>query len=126
MDTSVLRSFASWAVAGFLLAGSLISIASVGLYALPVALVVLVIVARAFRLGVGSFGFFAGGGFALLVVAVITALEPGGHCSGPITIAPGQQQTSVTCGGTSATPWIVAGAIAVAIGLVGVLVAQRR
>lgn len=121
----VWASFAGWAVVGFLAAAGLLSVASVGVYILPVALVALVIVARAFSFGRGSFGVVAGVGAALLIVAVRSNMDGGAACTAS-TLGPGQL-TSLTCGrGLSATPWAIAGAVALLISAAGMLVMSGR
>lgn len=118
-------SFASWAVAGSLIAWALLSMASIGIYILPGALIVLVLVASTYSVNAGSFGFVAGIGAAFLVVASRSMGEAAGSCDGPVVLGPAQN-TSVSCGGISATPWLIAAAVALAVALAGFLVAQRR
>ncbi|MEO6712577.1 MAG: hypothetical protein ABIM89_04005 [Mycobacteriales bacterium] len=127
MTNNRLRAgFAGWAVVGFLVAAALLSIASIGVYILPVALVALVVVARVLSFGRGTFGAMAGVGAALLVVAVRSSSEGGAPCTVPSTLAPGQL-TSVTCGGgVNATPWYVVGAVALVLAAAGVWLTRGR
>jgi hypothetical protein len=119
------RGFVAWSAAGFLAAGALISAASVGLFILPVAVIVLVLVARTWGFGPATFGFLGGVGAALLGVALLTAVESSSACSGVVQLGPGQTE-SVTCGPElSPAPWIVAGLVCWGVALAGVFVTSK-
>lgn len=121
----LVRGFMAWGIAGLLLAGALLSAASVGLYVLPVALIVLVLAARSFGFGPQSFGAITGAGLPLIAVGVLSALEPGTKCSGPISLPPGQT-AEITCGQVISSPWFVAGAIAVTLGIGAAMLRTRH
>jgi hypothetical protein len=96
--------FGAWALEGGLLAFSALSAASVGLFVMPVALLVLVLLARAGAAGPQILGALTGAGAPTLVVAWLE--------EGP--------------GGLDARPWLAAGLVLVAAGLGGYLAARRR
>ena len=113
------RGFSAWSAAGFLVAGALLSAASIGLFLMPVAVVVMVLVARTCGFGPVTFGLLGGVGAALLGVALLTAGETSSACSGISQLGPGQTG-SVTCGPRlSPARWVVAGAVCWGVAVAG-------
>jgi hypothetical protein len=118
--------FASWALAGFLAVGALLL--SIGLCALPFAVVATFFAVRTFSIGVGTIGSVAGVGLALVLIGIVNiGNQP---CpSVPFSFAPGQLG-SLECGGPSPTPWLVAGVasilIAVAVTAIYGRISARR
>jgi hypothetical protein len=115
------RGFAAWAVAGGLLALSLVSFA--GLFLLPVALVACWLAGRITRSGVELLGALPGAGLVCLGIAFgardYSPCPPGGS----LRIPPGE--TSVSCGGFDPLPWLVAGLALMVAGALACGVGRR-
>ena len=120
------QAFAEWALAGALLVFAAIGAASIGMFVFPFAVLALVLAARRNRAwpeapagsptGVGS--------ICLFVAYVSRAYSP---CPEGITrfqVAPGESG-SFSCGGLKPMPWLIAGLLLTAAGLVGFLVRRR-
>jgi hypothetical protein len=101
------QGFVYWAVAGFLAAGALLSLMSIGLLLLPLAALALFLTVRRFPIGVDAIGLIAGFG---LVAMGIGLLNLGNHpCpSRPFLFAPGQVG-AMECGGAQPIPWLLGG-----------------
>jgi hypothetical protein len=101
--------FAAWAGAGALLAFSLASAASVGLFIIPFALLSLWAIVRASPPRRTAFGLVSGAGFVcLLIWALNRGYRPCPE-SGELTVPAGA--TSEGCGGFDALPFLVAGIV---------------
>jgi hypothetical protein len=98
------RRFWFWALAGALVTFSLVAAASIGLFVLPVAALVTALVARATGLAAEALGVLVGAGAIFLLIAWLQR-------------APG---------GFDWRPWLVAGAVLAALGIVGYGVVVRR
>jgi hypothetical protein len=98
------RRFWYWAVAGWLVTFSFVGAASIGLFVLPVAALVTVLVARATRTRAEPLGAFVGAGAVCFVIAWIQR-EPGGFDS---------------------RRWLGAGLVLTAAGLAGHALLARR
>jgi hypothetical protein len=96
--------FGVWALEGALLAFSLLGAASIGLFVMPVAVLVLVVLARARAAGPQMLGALSGAGVPALVVA--------GLQQGP--------------GDLDARPWLIVGLILVAAGVAGYVAVRPR
>ncbi len=109
-----LAGYAAWAISGALLTVAFLALASVGLFLLPFAIAAAVYSARRFR-GPPVVGLVAGAGLALVGIGIVNL---GNHpCPRhPVSIPTGQL-TSTSCGGPSAWPWLMAGAIVFVVGL---------
>jgi hypothetical protein len=101
--------FAAWAGAGALLAFSLVSAASVGLFVLPVALVSVWAIARGSPLPRSAFGLVSGAGLVCLLIWALNRDYRPCPESGVLTVPPGA--TSVECGGFDALPFLLAGIV---------------
>ena len=108
-------SFAAWAIAGGLSTVAILTGFSIGIFVAPVALLVVWLAVRRASRGAELLGLAAGVGAILLLVAFLNRdYTP---CpDGPVTLAPGQ--TEFECGGFDPLPWLVAGAVVVAVSLV--------
>lgn len=106
--------YTAWAISGLLLTIAVLALPSIGLFLLPVAVAAAVYSARRFP-GAPVVGLMTGGGLALVAIGIVNL---GNHpCSRrPVSIPPGQL-VSTSCGGPSARPWLLAGAIALVVGL---------
>jgi uncharacterized membrane protein len=93
-----------WAVAGALVAFSLIAAASIGLFILPVAGLVTLLAVRRTRSRAEMLGGFVGAGAVCGLIAMLQR--------GP--------------GSLDARPWIIAAVVLAAVGLVGYAVLERR
>lgn len=111
---SPVAGYAAWATSGLLLAIAFLALASIGLFLLPLAVAAAVYSARRFR-SVQAVGSIAGVGLALVGIGLANlGSQP---CPRhPASIPPGQL-VSTSCGGASARPWLVAGAIVLVAGL---------
>jgi hypothetical protein len=98
------RRFWYWALAGWLVTFSLVAAASIGLFVLPVAALVTVLVARSTRSRAEALGALVGAGGVCFVIAWIQR--------GPE--------------GFDARSWLAAGIALTAVGLAGYSVATRR
>jgi len=115
------RGFAAWVVAGGLLTFSLLSM--LGLFLLPVALVVCWLAGRSTRSALELLGAVAGAGLVCLGIAFgardYNPCPPGGS----LRVPPGE--TSVSCGGFDPLPWLVAGLALVIAGALAYGIAHR-
>ncbi len=119
--------FGVWAIAGALLAFSVLAASSLGLLILPVAVAVVVVL---FRRGPGVspeiLGSLAGAGGVSLVIAWLN--HDSRPCAGSGTLGPSPigAVESVGCGGFAPEPWFVAGLALVAAAWIGYGAARRR
>jgi hypothetical protein len=109
------QGFVYWAAAGFLGAGALLSLMSIGLLLLPFAALALFLTARRFPIGAETFGLV--GGFGLVAIG-IGLLNLGNHpCpSRPFLFAPGQVG-AMECGGPNPIPWLLGGLVGLLLAL---------
>lgn len=96
--------FGAWGLEGGLVSFSVMSAASIGLFVLPIALLGLVLLARAGAAGPQMFGALTGAALPILVVA--------GLHQGP--------------GDLDARPWLMVGLVLVVAGFGGYIAARRR
>jgi hypothetical protein len=115
--------FGAWAMTGTALTFSFLAGFSIGLFLLPLALVLLAFVVRASPQLPEAVGFVAGIGVTLLAVAFINRDYEPCPANGVLRLAPGQQ--SVSCGGFDPHPWLYAGLAVTAIGTLTYLAAAR-
>jgi hypothetical protein len=116
--------FLSWALAGFLGVGGLLSIMSIGLVLLPLAAVAVFFAARRYSIGVGTVGSVAGAGLAFVGIAIVN-LGSKPCPPGPYVLRPGQL-VAVGCGGPSPTPWLLAGLAWIVVAVVVTFWLERR
>lgn len=117
------RWFAAWFCAGGLLFFAFLSGFSIGLFLLPLAVVGCILVARATGLGPPILGVVSGTGFVCLGIALANRSYDPCPPSGQVTIQPGE--TSTTCGGLDPLPWLSAGVVLLAAGVVAHALADR-
>jgi hypothetical protein len=108
-------SFLIWAATGMAVAFSVIAAASVGLFVMPFALVLVIWAARQSRHPAEAVGLVVGCGLVLIVIGLVHRDDVPCGSSGHLSARAGEQ---VSCGGFDATPWLATGAAAVAFGLV--------
>ena len=114
--------FGAWLAVGAAFALSVLGAPSIGLFVLPVALVLLVIVVRRSPHLPEAIGLVSGIGVMLLLVAFRNRdYEP--CTNGFQRLAPGQQ--SVSCGGWNPHPWLYLGLAVTAAGVLAYLAASR-
>jgi hypothetical protein len=116
--------FVSWAVAGFLGVGGLLSIMSIGLLLLPLGAVAVFLAARRFSIGVETIGSIAGAGLAFVGVAIAN-LGSKPCPPDPFVLRPGQLG-AVECGGPSPTLWLLAGLACILVAVVVTVWLERR
>ena len=114
--------FAAWVLAGALAAFSLLGAASIGLFIAPLTAVAVWLAARFGRVWPEILGTISGAGTASLLIAFLNWGET--PCTERLLVGSGQ--TEVSCGGLAPTPWLVAGLVLVAMGVVGYALARRR
>jgi len=102
-------AFLAWTVAGGLLALSALSILSIGVFVLPLAVVALVLVGRRASRWPEGMRVLAGTGVLCFVVAFLSRDYSPCPESGVLTIPAGA--TSVECGGRDPLPWLVVGSV---------------
>jgi hypothetical protein len=114
--------FAAWVLAGALAVFSLLGAASIGLFIAPLAVVAIWLALRFGRVGPEMLGMVSGAGAVCLLIAFLnrgtTPCTEQGH-----TLSTGE--TEVACGGLEPTPWLVAGLVLVAAGIVAYALAGR-
>ena len=116
------KGFLAWALAGGLLVFTFLSGFSIGLFVLPLAGVVLWLVARRATGWPETLGLGAGLGAVCLLVAFLS--RDYNPCpEGPVTLAPGE--TSFECGGLDPIPWLVAGLTFVLVSVLTYAFARR-
>jgi hypothetical protein len=115
--------FAAWVGAGALVAFTLVSAASIGLFVLPFALLALWLVSRHARPRATAFGLFAGAGLVCLLIWALNAGSSPCPESGSGTAPPGGVEEA--CGGLDALPFLVAG-IALTLAGPALFAAARR
>jgi hypothetical protein len=101
--------FAAWAGAGFLLAFSLVSAASIGLLIVPFALLALWAILRASPPRWTAFGLVSGAGSVGVLIWVLNRDSRPCPESGELTVPAGG--TSIECGGFDALPFLAAGLV---------------
>ncbi|MGH9227041.1 MAG: hypothetical protein ACRD2W_25425 [Acidimicrobiales bacterium] len=118
--------FAAWAGAGALCGFAGVSLASVGLLILPLAVVALIAAGRRARPWPEVAGFLPGlGTGAGLFVGLVNLGSSPCPSSGSASVGPGAATSSYSCGGLDPVPWLVGGAILVVLGF-AVYLAQQR
>lgn len=108
--------FGAWVLTGAALTFSFLTGLSIGIFVLPFAIGLLVLVVRRSPQLPEAAGLVSGIGVILLVVAFLhRAYEPC-PASGVLRLQPGQ--TSVSCGGLDPQPWLAGGLAVFAAGCV--------
>lgn len=116
------KGFLAWAAAGGLLVFAVVSGLSIGLFVLPLAVVILVLVVRRVRGWPEILGAGAGCGAICLLIAFLN--RDYNPCpEGPITLGPGESEFE--CGGFDPLPWLVAGLALVALSTLTYAFARR-
>jgi hypothetical protein len=118
-----LSGFAVWLLVGFLTTGAVLTLGSIGLVLLPLAVIAVFVAVRRFSFGTSTIGAVAGLGLAFVCIGIVN-LGTQSCPSGPFVLGPGQLG-SLECGGANPTPWLVAGA-ALVLAAVGVDVVLER
>ena len=101
------EGFIYWAVTGFLGAGAILSLMTIGALLVPFAVLAAFLTARRYSIGLETIGLIAGVGLAAVGIGLLSL---GNHpCpSGPIVFAPGQVGAA-ECGGANPIPWLLGG-----------------
>lgn len=111
-----LGGFLSWVVTGFLGAGALVTLESIGLLLLPFAALAAFLTTRRFSFSSNSIGLIAG--FGLDAIAIGLRNLGSRPCpTRPFLLAPGQLG-AIECGGADPTPWPLTGLACVAFSVV--------
>ena len=111
--------FTAWLLVGAGYALSLIGVASIGLFALPLPVLATVLLVRRQPAARGLSGLISGLGVPLLYVAYLNRAGPGTICT---TVTGGQECNDEW----SPWPWLAVGVILLALGVAGFVGRQRR
>ena len=115
--------FAAWVLAGALATFSLLGAASIGLFIAPLAAIAIWLALRLGRAGPEMLGMVSGAGAVCLLIAFLNRGTTPCAEHGRLVSS---GETEVSCGGLAPTPWLVAGLVLVAAGVVGYALARRR
>jgi membrane-bound ClpP family serine protease len=107
--------YALWAIAGALCVLALLSLLSIGIFVLPVALVAVYVAASRAKGPGGAFGVLCGAGLVVAGIG-IAHLSANDQCS----------EFSCHHEDFSAAPWIVVGAILIVVGVGAFMLTRRR
>ena len=116
--------FAVWLVAGFLATGALLTLLSIGLLLVPLAVVAVYLAVHRFSVGIPTLGAVAGVGFALVGIGIAN-LGSQACTGGSFELGPGQLG-SISCGGPSPIPFLVVGAGSVVLAIAVAVVIERQ
>jgi hypothetical protein len=121
------RWFWAWAVVGSTLTFSLFTALSVGVFVLPLALVLLWLVLRASPRWPESIGLAEGVGFVLLLVAYLNRDHQPCSTNGGLQLpADAPVGASISCGGLDPHPWLYTGLVLAALAAVGYAAVRRH
>jgi hypothetical protein len=115
--------FGAWLAVGAAFTLCFLGALSVGLFVLPFALLLLVLVVRRSPRLPEATGFVSGIGVVLLLVAFRNRDYSACPADGVLRLEPGQQ--SVSCGGWDPHPWLYVGIAVTAAGALAYLAASR-
>ena len=121
-----MAGFVVWLVAGFLTTGAVLTLLSIGLLLVPLAVIAVFFAVNRFSVGIASLGGVAGVGFALIGIGIANLGSR--DCTGvSFHFGPGQFG-SISCGGPSPLPFLLvgAGSVLFAVAVAVVLERQRR
>ncbi len=119
-----MAGFAVWLVAGFLATGAVLTLLSVGLLLVPLAVIAVFFAVNRFSVGIASLGAVAGVGFALTGIGIAN-LGSRACTGGSFELGPGQLG-SISCGGPSPLPFLLVGAGSVLFAVVVAVVVERQ
>ncbi len=115
--------FAAWVLAGALVVLSLLGAASIGLFIAPLAAIAIWLAVRLGGAGPEMLGMISGAGTVCLLIAFLNrGMTPCAEQGRLLSSG----QTEVSCGGLAPTPWLVAGLVLIAAGVVAYVLARRR
>ena len=116
--------FAAWLVAGFLASGAVLTLLSIGLLLVPLAVIAVFFAVNRFSVGIASLGAVAGVGFALVGIGIAN-LGSRACTGGSFELGPGQLG-SISCGGPSPLPFLLVGAGSVLFAVAIAVWAERQ
>lgn len=120
------RWFWAWSLVGAALSFSFLTGLSIGLFVLPVALLLLWIVLSRSPRWPESVGFIEGIGIILLAVAFVNRADRPCSPNGSLQIGSTSAGQSVSCGGLDPHPWLYVGVLLVALAAAAYAVARRN
>jgi hypothetical protein len=101
------QGFCCWAIVGALFAFAFVTMASIGLFVLPLAVVVGWLISRYVESGLELLGLAMGAGLISLAVGVASIENLGRSC--PATGTERLEDERVRCGGVDPLPWLLVG-----------------
>jgi len=116
--------FAAWAAGGTLLTLVLVAAASFGLFLLPVAVALLVLVARRVRLWPESLGVLDGLALTALLIGLLNLDYTPCPDGETLMLAPAQREAS--CGGLAPAPFLGAGVVLGVLPIALFVLSRRR
>ena len=115
--------FVIWVLPGALLG---LGVSSLGIFTIPLALVVIVVLHRAHS-GLEAWGSLAGVGAVVTFIGAINLdYQPCSESSGRLVLHPGESSVSYSCGGVDGLPWLIVGLCLVGVALAIYLVLRHR
>jgi hypothetical protein len=116
-------AFAAWSAASALLVFSIVAGFGIGLFVFPVAVIAIFVVAFRSSGWPEVVGVIAGAGAVLLFIAFLNRDYDPCPESGFLDVPPGE--TSAECGGLDPMPWLISGAVLVAVAFVAHAIFRR-
>jgi len=119
------RWFWAWSLVGAALAFSFLTGFSIGLFLLPLALLLLGLVVYLSPQLAESIGFFEGVGLLLLGIAYVHRGDQPCSPDGTLQLGPGGAGQSISCGGVDPHPWLYAGLALAGLAAMAYPIARR-
>lgn len=118
------RWFGAWALAGAFVVFAVLAGFSIGLFLLPLAIVLVVLIAGRARPWPEALGTLAGAGVVVLLLGAGHARDYEPCPEGTVVLPPGETEWS--CGGVAPLPWLISGTVLVAVALAAYALARRH
>jgi hypothetical protein len=116
--------FAAWAAAGALLCLAIVSIASIGLFVMPLAAAAAVAGAMRVRRWPEGLGALAGVALTTLVVGLLNVGNRPCPSSGTLVVPPSRRE--VSCGGLDSEPFLIIGVVAALLAIGGYVALSKN
>jgi hypothetical protein len=123
VDRAGWAGFLAWAASGTLACLVIAAAFSFGIFLLPIAVAVAILVARRVRVWPEALGALEGAAAVALLVGFLNLGSTACPSSGAVTLAPGQRDAG--CGGLEPGPFLIAGGVLAIAGLAGYRALRR-